>query len=59
MIWNIPKRFLPKRSPGPYEAGRVCKVEHCGTRLQRNNPGPLCMRHWIESIPPEERIKGP
>ena len=57
MFFRIPQKLLPKRNPGPYSGYRTCKVEHCGTRLNRSNPGPLCMRHWIESIPPEERLK--
>jgi hypothetical protein len=57
MFFRIPDRLLPKRSPGPYGNRRTCKVKHCGTVLHRNNSGPLCMRHWIEQIPPEERLK--
>ena len=56
VIIQIPLNDIPKPDPGPYEPGRVCREKLCITRLHRNNPGPYCERHWMDNLPPEERL---
>ena len=56
MIEQIPKHLLPSRNPGPYPFGRVCQHAHCLTRLNTSNPGPLCLRHQLLSMPECERM---
>ena len=56
LIEHIPLSLQPQRDPGPFQCGRVCRHAHCLTRLNRNNPGPLCHRHLLLSMPAAERM---
>lgn len=55
VVIQIPLHLLPKSEPGPYPPGRVCAEKLCITRLNRNNPGPYCHRHWFDRLPYDER----
>jgi hypothetical protein len=53
MIEHIPLEDQPERNPGAYPHGRACC---CGTKLNRNNPGPSCHSCQLAAMPSAELI---
>jgi hypothetical protein len=54
MIEHIPPEDQPKRSPGLYEAKRLCRV--CRCVLSQNNPHERCAPCQLAAMPTAELI---